>query len=254
MIRIKELYFKIIVFCFFAALLGVMIALLTSLSVGASAEETTEETTEEEYQDNFILGLNPERDYLILVNDEHEYEFDGAYDQLLKQDIIYVTDFQGEATGIEKGANFAFSLLKHQLFEEGIYIELYSGYRTKEAQEWVYDYYGSLEGWAETNHVAKPGFSEHHTGLLLNIVIWWPKIEEWTTETPERTAEDPEFFGKIHQRLADFGFIDRYPEGKESVTGYPPEPYEIRFVGSSKIAHEIMDNGLTLEEYLNLNN
>ena len=263
MIKIKERYFKIIIFCFFAVLLIIMIALIANLSVSASTNEestneesteeetTNEESTEEELQDEFIYGLNPERDYLILVNDEHEYVFGGTYDQLLQQDLIYVTDFQGDATAIEKGANAAFSMLKHQLFGEDIYIELYSGYRTEDAQQWVYDYYSNLEGWSETNHIAKPGFSEHHTGLLLNIVIWWPKIEAWATETPERTAEDPEFFAKIHNTLADYGFIDRYPEGKEDVTGYPAEPYEIRFVGSSKVAHEIMDNGLTLEEYLN---
>lgn len=201
-------------------------------------------------EDPFAIGLAPNREYLIIVNDDNEYEFDGLYDQNLQPDLIYVTDFQGEATGIEKGTNTAFSMLKNKLFDEGIYIELYSGYRTKEAQEWVYDYYSDLEGWSDSNKVAEPGFSEHHTGLLLNIVVWWPAIEAWATETPERAAEDPEFFGHIHDTLADFGFIDRYPEGKEDITGYPSEPYEIRFVGSSKVAHEIMDNDLCLEEYL----
>ena len=52
------------------------------------------------------------------------------------------------------------------------------------------------------------------------------------------------------ESLADFGFIDRYPGGKEQITGFPSEPYEIRFVGSAEVAHAIMDNGLCLEEYI----
>ena len=99
------------------------------------------------------------------------------------------------------------------------------------------------------------GFSEHHTGLLLNIVIWGEDEEgnmTWITETAERQKTHPEF-KVVHDSLADYGFIDRYPAGKENITGVPCEPYEIRFVGSSAIAHKIMDNRLCLEEYLDDN-
>ena len=205
----------------------------------------------DEWEDSFAYALNPDRDYLILVNDDNEYVFGEDYDADLAQDIVYLPDCYGEDTPIERAAAEAFIQLKDYLEEaEDIKIELYSAYRTYEDQEWVYDYYSNLDGWSDTNYVAEPGFSEHHTGLLLNIVAWWPELGEWATETPERTAEDPEFFNTIHENLADFGFIDRYPEGKEDITGYPAEPYEIRFVGSSEIAHEIMDEGLCLEEYL----
>ena len=99
-----------------------------------------------------------------------------------------------------------------------------------------------------------PGFSEHHTGLLVNYVIWWPDEKDdyklgWYTPTAERWKWNPEFLS-IRDTLADYGFIERYPEDKEDITGVNFEPYEIRFVGSSEIAHEIMDNDLCLEEYL----
>ena len=203
-------------------------------------------------EDAFTIGMNPNRDYLILVNGKHGYEFNGDYDRALQNDLIYVADCSGEPTPLEKGANLALSMLQAKLHENGTEIALYSGYRTKEDQQWVYDYYGKLKGWAETNTVSKPGFSEHHTGLLLNIVIWADGGDGkmlWVTETAERQAEHPEF-KIVHETLADFGFIDRYPAGKETITGVSSEPYEIRFVGSSKIAHEIMDNNLCLEEYL----
>ena len=203
-----------------------------------------EEEYYEVYEDDFSYALNPDRDYLIIVNDENEYVFGGDYDEELQEDIVYLPDCYGEDTPVEYAAAEAFEMLKEYLSEEkGIKIELYSAYRTWEDQQWVYDYYSQYEDWAETNYIAEPGFSEHHTGLLLNIVVWWPKINDWATETPE-------FFGKVHKALADYGFIDRYPKGAEAVTGYPNEPYEIRFVGSSEVAHEIMDNNLSLEEYV----
>ena len=220
-------------------------------TVQAAAEEPAE-------TDAFAVALNPERDYLTVVNEKNEYKFGGTYDKKLQKDIIYVSDYSGELTPIEKGTNAAFSLLKQRLRDKGVEIELYSGYRTKDDQQWVYDTYSNLEGWAENNKVVKPGFSEHHTGLLLNIVVWWPDEKVlskrvWTTETAERQGKNPDF-RVIHENLADFGFIDRYPAGKEEFTGMPSEPYEIRFVGSSKVAHEIMDGGLCLEEYLQTKN
>lgn len=241
-----------VIYCI--GVIGIATQLLaTSAAVAAFADPVSASEIEEEVEsptEIFAIALNPTRDYLVLVNDEHEYQFGGMYDSELQRDIVYVSDCYGELTPVEKGAYAAFSLLGQHLHDEGIDIRVYSAYRTKDDQQWVYDYYSNLDGWSDTNKVAKPGFSEHHTGLLINIVAWWPELAEWATETPERTAEDPEFFGKIHDSLADYGFIDRYPDGKEDITGYPAEPYEIRFVGSSKIAHEIMDNDLTLEEYL----
>lgn len=242
---------KLSLFCLCAVMLGLIFIFGSCSSDTDAAEATVTNDT----AGVFAVGMNPERDYLVVVDDDNEYVFGSAYDKALQGDLIYVSDIYGEPTAIEKGANLAFSLLKQKLREEGTEIELFSGYRTKEEQQEVYDYYGNLEGWADTNKVMKPGFSEHHTGLLLNIVIWG-KDEEgnmtWFTETAERQATHPEF-KVVHETLADYGFIDRYPAGKEDITGVPCEPYEIRFVGSTKIAHEIMDNNLCLEEYLKEN-
>jgi len=212
------------------------------------------ETEETERQDTFTIGMNPTRDYLILVNEEHEYEFGGEYDKALQSDLIYVSDCDGLATPVEKGAYLAFGMLKADLHRLGFDIELYSAYRNKDDQQWVYDNYSNLAGWSEHNSVLPAGLSEHHTGLVISYVVWWPDEEQpsqsvWYEITAERLEKYPEFV-IIRDALADYGFIERYPSGKEDITGVQCEPYEIRFVGSSKIAHEIMDNGLCLEEYL----
>lgn len=203
--------------------------------------------------DDFAIAMNEHRDYLILVNDDHPYEFGGQYDQLLADDIIYVADCYGEPTPVEKAAYLAFTELQADLRAKGIDIALYSAYRSELDQQWVVDHYGNLEGWSDTNKVIQPGYSEHHTGLMIEFVAWYNGGDEnadwvWTTVTAER-ASDP-FYDPIWESLANRGFILRYPNGKESITGVPYEPYELRFVGSSNVAVEIMGKGLCLEEYL----
>ncbi|MBR3135033.1 D-alanyl-D-alanine carboxypeptidase family protein [Candidatus Saccharibacteria bacterium] len=230
-----------------------------SISVGEKEAAKVESLTTDELsakelpEDEFSCAMNPERDYLIVVNDDNPYDFEGEYNHLLQDDLVYVADvLTGDRTPVEKAAYYAFTELQYALDQKGMRIGLYSAYRTEEDQQAVCDYYGSLEDWADKNKIAKPGYSEHHTGLLLNILIYWPDENGemvWHTETAERQVSISEF-KVVHETLADYGFIDRYPEGKEPETGYPCEPYEIRFVGSSKVAHEIMDNGLCLEEYL----
>jgi hypothetical protein len=60
---------------------------------------------------------------------------------------------------------------------------------------------------------------------------------------------EPEIFAKIHEKLADYGFILRYLEWKEDITWYGYEPRHLRYVWNEFIAHSIMDNWLTLEEF-----
>ena len=197
--------------------------------------------------------LNPELDYLTVVNDVHPYDFNGYQACVLSGSLIKAPDAYGEATPIEQATYIAFTELQAALAEKGIMIELSSAWRSEADQEWVCENYGNLEGWSDTNKIMDPGYSEHHTGLVVNFLVWYqfPGEEEpvWGTITAERRAAMPEF-QIIYDTLADYGFIERYPAGKEYFTGVPCEPYEIRFVGSSYIAHEIMDHGYALEEYL----
>lgn len=225
-------------------------------SANSSASVTSSEASLPSYplpEDNFSIAINEHRDYLTIVNDNYPYEFGGTYDKLLQDDIIYVADCYGEPTPVEKAAYLAFSELQADLFSQGIEIALYSAYRTESDQQWVYDTYANLEGWGETNRVLKPGFSEHHTGLMIEYVVWYNGGDatdewQWTTVTAER-AKDP-YYQAIWDTLAKYGFILRYPDNSEESTGMPYEPYELRFVGSSAVAREIMNPGITLEEYL----
>ncbi|MBQ8136265.1 MAG: M15 family metallopeptidase, partial [Clostridia bacterium] len=103
--------------------------------------------------------------------------------------------------------------------------------------------------------VAQPGYSEHHTGLALDLYFRIKNADGSFTDVYRNEDMEKEAYKgiwtKIHARLADHGFILRYLPGKEHVTGYRYEPWHIRYLGSAGIARKIMSHpGLTLEEYL----
>ena len=183
-----------------------------------------------------------ERDYLIIVNPEHPYEFGGEYDTYLQDDLcVTVQDSTDDEERLEYKTLQAFSDLKRACRQKGILIGLLSGYRTKEDQEWLFQNYTLTQQ-------VESGYSEHHTGLNISMMVndYLPDGDGpyWLSEgykIPENET--------ITELLPDYGFIRRYPEGKEAITGHEAAPYEIRFVGSPEVAHEIMDNDLCLEEY-----
>ena len=93
--------------------------------------------------------------------------------------------------------------------------------------------------------VARPYTSEHNLGLAADIVSAdWYKTNSDLTDAFEKTPH----FTWLQQHCADYGFILRYPRGKERVTGVTYEPWHYRYVGE-QAAKAIMDSGLTLEEY-----
>ena len=237
--------------------LGIVACAMVMILVVAMADWTYAHATDpllysvETFDEDIRDFLNPELDYLILVNEEHPYDFGGYQAQVLEESLISVPDVYGEATKVEDATYIAFTKLQAALAEQGVIIGLFSAYRTYEDQQWVCDNYGNV------NKVMPPGCSEHHTGLMINYLVWHQFIGEdgvvWGTITPERLEADPELqfiYQIICDNLADYGFIERYPYDGEPSTGVPHEPYEIRFVGDAYTAHDIMDGDYTLEEYL----
>ena len=120
-----------------------------------------------------------------------------------------------------------------------------SGWRSMEEQAALY--YDSLRknGRAFTEqYVAFPGCSEHQTGLAIDLGVIQPEVDFIRPAFP-----DEGICHLFRQRAAAYGFIERYPAGKESVTGIAHEPWHFRYVGVPQ-AEEIAGRGLTLEEYL----
>ena len=192
-------------------------------------------------------------DYLVLVNKLNPLP-DGWEDAL---ETVTVTNSVDDEVEVEAKAYAAYEQLKADLEEnDGIYVELDSARRSVAEQQDIMDRFIEKYGAdyaAKT--VAQPGYSEHHTGLALDLYF---KIKNedgsFTDVYYNEDMEKPEYewiWDAIHARLADYGFILRYLEGEEHITGYRYEPWHIRYVDDAGIACEIMSQpGLTLEEYL----
>ena len=185
-------------------------------------------------------------DYLALVNKLNPLP-DGWEEAL---ETVHITNSVGDDVEVEAEAYAAYELLRRDLMEnDGIEIELDSARRSVAAQQDIMDRFIEKYGAdyaAKT--VAQPGYSEHHTGLALDLYF---RLDGEDVYYNEDMVQYPEIWEKIHAKLADHGFILRYLEGKEHITGYSYEPWHIRYVGSPEIAREIMSQpGMTLEVWL----
>lgn len=158
-------------------------------------------------------------------------------------EIVFVEVEKGFSVPLEKETAEKYLQLKSYLAELGIRIEVLSGYRYPETQKRIWREnvaaYGEEYAW---QHVAKPGYSEHQTGLALDLSLY-----DEQNDKVEDT--DVEAYEKLFPYLHEFGFILRYPAGREGVTGYRFEPWHIRYVGV-KAARLIHRNDWTLEEYV----
>ena len=208
-------------------------------------QETKEsENPQEEITQNTQEPKKTKIDYLVLVNKQHALPEDWE----ANVELVDVQNAFDETIKVEKEAYEQYLELRDELLTEWVDIELDSVYRPVSKQEEIWKEFEEKYGIDYTKkYVAVPWFSEHHTALALDIVI--KKDGELIYEN-EDMVKETEIFDKIHKKLANYWFILRYLEGKEDITWYGYEPWHLRYIWDVEIAKEIMDNGLTLEEYL----
>lgn len=138
--------------------------------------------------------------------------------------------------------NNAFNSMKSDASSQGINLNVISGYRSYSRQSSIYNNYVAKDGKTKADtYSARAGHSEHQTGLAADINSLYTSFIN--------TAEGKWLNDNCHK----YGFIIRYPKGKESITGYMYEPWHIRYVGVS-VATTLYNNGdwITLEEYLGI--
>lgn len=122
----------------------------------------------------------------------------------------------------------------------GLKLPLVSGYRSYTTQENLYNKYVKKDGEAEANtYSAKPGHSEHQTGLAFDV------------GSVDRSFANTDEAKWLEENAHLYGFIVRYPKEKTDITGYIYEPWHIRYLGKEN-AKEVWESGLTLEEYLGI--
>ena len=125
--------------------------------------------------------------------------------------------------------------------EQGYYLMVSSSYRSYQEQEIVYNNYKKTRGQKYADSIAaRPGSSEHQTGLTLDI---FNKLNN-----NKNTFKDTDTAKWLENNAYRFGFILRYPEDKVKVTGYSYEAWHFRYVGK-EIAKYVYENNITFEEY-----
>ena len=142
--------------------------------------------------------------------------------------------------GLDPTAHSAFRKMADDAEDDGIYLYIVSGFRSYSLQDSIYHNFVSERGVAGADRVsARPGHSEHQTGLAMDI--------NSTAFSFADTAEGH----WLAKNCWKYGFIIRYPQGKESITGYAYESWHIRYVGK-ELAEKLFRSGKTLEEHFGI--
>ena len=161
-------------------------------------------------------------------------------DGVLLANKTYSLPASYDPKGLTKETSAAFKKMQTAAYKDGISLWVCSGYRSYYDQKYLYNMYCNRDGKAVADkYSARPGYSDHQTGMAIDV----------------NNASDS--FGGTREakwlanNCAKYGFIIRYPKGKEAYTGYQYEPWHIRYVGTP-LAQNITNSGLSLEEYFGI--
>jgi zinc D-Ala-D-Ala carboxypeptidase len=183
-------------------------------------------------------------DLLIVANKERNLPEDYEPADLVFPNVPFPFKEDLPKKKMRKEAAESVEVLFKAAEEQGLELLAQSGYRSYDTQVSIFAYNADQFGEEKANQTsAQPGQSEHQTGLSLDVTS--PRVNY---ELVEKFGETKE--GKwVAENAHKYGFIIRYPKGKEEITGYQYEPWHLRYVGieHSKKIHE---RGITLEEYL----
>ncbi len=187
----------------------------------------------EEYVDPVILT---NFDEYTLVNKHRQLSSDYVPKQLktFKQEVVK----SEETVKAHQKVVEAFDQMQKAALADGVSLMINSGYRSYQEQEEVVATY--LQAYGKNyvdNYIAKPGFSEHQTGMSIDVA----------SKTKNIFIESEEYRWMMDHAY-EYGFILRYPKSKEEITGYKCEAWHYRYVGK-KIANYIKKNNITYDEY-----
>ena len=197
---------------------------------------------------NIILRVNMGLDHAFYTETNEIKEFNtlmliNKYNYIsssfIPNDLVLVDSYAKPNMYLNRECKDAFIKLAHDAEILGYNIQAISTYRTIEYQENLYNNYVKKDGVANADtYSARPGFSEHHTGLAIDVDN---KLLSYTNF--EKTKE----FNWMLENAYKYGFILRYPKDS-TITGYIYEPWHYRYVGL-EVASYIHEHQITFEEY-----
>lgn len=185
-----------------------------------------------------ILNQTVAMGSLILVNQTFSYNAEASTSAL-----VSVNSRDTSVTMTHEAATMLNALMKQ--IKGWSKIRAVSGFRTKERQQEIWDENLAAKGEAYTNtYVAVPGHSEHHAGLAVDL-----GLKRTMFQVKSRPFLYEGICKEFRKEMAKFGFVERYPKGKEEITGIGHEPWHFRYVG---VPHAVImeEMNFALEEYL----
>ncbi|MFC3927472.1 LD-carboxypeptidase LdcB/DacB [Streptococcus caprae] len=202
-----------------------------------TSSQTTTVTTMQETTTTASVNSDQATDESGVFHNGSYYYVQGKYDEIpiINKKHPIAADYNPGENG---EALAQFQKLKSDMQNFGFAIsDNYSGFRSYEYQTQVYQTYVNRDGQvAVDTYSARPGYSEHQSGLAFDLM-----------DTSGNLLVDSAATTWLAQNAHEYGFIVRYIADKESITGYQAETWHVRYVGQE--ATEIYQSGLTLEEY-----
>nr|WP_229189031.1 M15 family metallopeptidase [Bacillus cereus] len=181
----------------------------------------------------------------VVVNKHRKLPNKYKPNDLIVPNVKFAFDGIQEKSYMRKEAAIALEKLFSLAKQDGIQLYAISGFRSEQYQRSVYKRNVETQGQVQADTVsAKPGHSEHQTGLAMDVSA--KSVNHTLENTFSNTIEGKWLKDNAHRA----GFIIRYLKDKEQITGYSYEPWHIRYVGD--IAKDIYERNVTLEEYLNV--
>jgi LAS superfamily LD-carboxypeptidase LdcB len=201
--------------------------------------------------DNIITNVNIGLDYPFYVNTKEVTNLNSItilvnkYNKLpstyVPNNLVMINSkYATKNLELVKEARDAFEKLCYDASKEGLVIKATSTYRSYSYQADLYNLYVKKDGVNRADtYSARPGYSEHQTGLAIDISGDGHYLDDFI---------NTEEFTWVSKNLYKYGFIIRYPKDKSNITGYKYEPWHLRYVGTD-IATYIYKNNITYDEY-----
>jgi len=174
-----------------------------------------------------------------IANKKHALPNDYEPEDLVYLDVRYISSKKQ----LRKAAADALKQMFEAAEKDGYYLSVGSAYRSYTSQVRIYKNCVVTGGQEEADRsCAKAGYSEHQTGLAVDLTT--SDVQCYLKQCFGELDEGKWLYENAHR----FGFVLRYPKGKEEITGYKYEPWHFRYLGITE-ATKVYKSGLTLEEY-----
>lgn len=217
------------------------------VTVGEVSQEPKTSTVIEPEFDKSTYSIDEPSSIWVVTNKQRQLTPKGYVPSDLVFPAVRLRVPGNESMQLRKDTAAALLEMFNDASTDGIELMLSSGYRSYNYQVNLYGSYVNSQGQAQADtQSARPGYSEHQTGLAADIrpINGKCELEQCFGDLPE---------GKwIAANAHKYGFVIRYPQGSKAVVGYEYEPWHVRYIGKDAASEYKTKNIQTLEEFFGL--